>query len=74
MLDLLLIMIGMLHVHPLLGNVLVNELPRRQILDKQSVARLCRNRGGCVLRVVRSKQQLSSVMQFVSKQSNCKHV
>jgi hypothetical protein len=34
----------LLHVHPLLGNVLVNEFPRRQILGKQSVARLRNNR------------------------------
>jgi hypothetical protein len=34
----------LLHAHPLLGNVLVNNFPRRQILDKQSVARLRNNR------------------------------
>jgi hypothetical protein len=38
----------LLHVHPLLGNELVKEFPRRQILRKQSVARLRNNRGGCV--------------------------
>jgi hypothetical protein len=47
----------LLHVHPLLGNVLVNRFPRRQILSKQCVARLRNNRGGCVFYVVRSKQQ-----------------
>jgi hypothetical protein len=30
----------LLHVHPLLGNMLLNKFPRRQILGKQSVARL----------------------------------
>jgi hypothetical protein len=29
----------MLPVHPLLGNVLVNKFPQRQILGKQPVAR-----------------------------------
>jgi hypothetical protein len=33
----------LLHVHPLLGNVLVNKSPQRQILGKQSFARLCNN-------------------------------
>jgi hypothetical protein len=37
----------LLHVHPLLGNVLVNEF--RQILDEQYVARLRMNGRGCVL-------------------------
>jgi hypothetical protein len=41
----------LLHVHLLLGNALVNKLPRRQILGKQSVAMLRNNRGGCVFRV-----------------------
>jgi hypothetical protein len=34
----------LLHVRPLLGNGLVNKFPRRQILVKQSVARLRNNR------------------------------
>jgi hypothetical protein len=34
----------LLHVHPLLGNVLVNKFLRSQIRGKQSVARLCNNR------------------------------
>jgi hypothetical protein len=38
----------LLHVHPLLGNVLLNKFPRRYILGKQSVARLRNNRGSCV--------------------------
>jgi hypothetical protein len=46
-----------MHVHPLLGNELVNEFPRRQILGKQSVARLRNNRGGYVFYVARAKQQ-----------------
>jgi hypothetical protein len=41
----------LLHVHPLLGNVLVNKFPRRQVLGKQSVARLRNNRGSCVFHV-----------------------
>jgi hypothetical protein len=40
-----------LHIHPLLGNVLVNKFPRRQILGKESVARLRNNRRSCVFRV-----------------------
>jgi hypothetical protein len=27
----------LIHVHPFLGNVLINEFPRRQILGKQSL-------------------------------------
>jgi hypothetical protein len=34
----------LLHAHPLLGSVLVNKFPRRQIVGKQSVARLRNNR------------------------------
>jgi hypothetical protein len=34
----------LLHVHPLLGNVLVNKFSRRPILGKQSVAMLRNNR------------------------------
>jgi hypothetical protein len=65
----------LLHVHPLLGNELVNEFPRRQIFGKQSFARLHNNRGDCVFYVVRAKQQyINGVMQSVSKQRNCKHV
>jgi hypothetical protein len=44
-------------VHPLLGNVLVNEFPLRQILDKESVTTLRNNRGGCVFHVTHAKQQ-----------------
>jgi hypothetical protein len=65
----------LLHVHPLLGNVLVNDFPQRQILDKQSVARLRSSRGGRVFYVVRAKQQYNKgVMQSVSKQWKSKHV
>jgi hypothetical protein len=62
----------LLHAHTLLGKVLVNEFPRRQIFDKQSVAMLRNKRGGCVFYVVRAKQQYNGVMQSVSKQQNCK--
>jgi hypothetical protein len=41
----------LLHVRPILGNVLVNKFPQRQILCKQSVASLRNNRRGCVFRV-----------------------
>jgi hypothetical protein len=34
----------LLHVHPLLGNGVVNKFPRRQILGKESVARSRNNR------------------------------
>jgi hypothetical protein len=44
----------LLHVHPLTGKALVNKFPRRQILGRQSVARLRNNRGGCVFYVVRA--------------------
>jgi hypothetical protein len=37
-----------LYTRTLLSNGLVNEFPRRQTLGKQSVARLRKNRGGCV--------------------------
>jgi hypothetical protein len=47
----------LLHVHPLLGNELVNEFPRRQTPGKQSVARLRNIRGGCFFYVIRAKQQ-----------------
>jgi hypothetical protein len=40
----------LLHVHPLLGNGLVNKFPRRQILGKQSVARSRNNRTKLVVR------------------------
>jgi hypothetical protein len=48
---LLFIKIVLLHVPPLLGNVLVNKFPRRQILGKQSVASSRNNKGSCVFRV-----------------------
>jgi hypothetical protein len=41
----------LLHVRPLLGNVLVNKFPQRQILGKQSVVRLRNNIGSPVFRV-----------------------
>jgi hypothetical protein len=41
----------LLHVHPLLGNVLVNKFPRGQILGKRSIARLRNSRGKCVFHV-----------------------
>jgi hypothetical protein len=63
-----------LHVHPLLGNVLVNKFPRRQILGKESVARLRNNRWGCVLYVVRAEQRWNNgVIRPVSKQRLGKH-
>jgi hypothetical protein len=46
----------LLHVHPLLGNVLVNKFSRIQILGKQSVARLPNNRWSCIFCVVRAEQ------------------
>jgi hypothetical protein len=41
----------LLHVHPLLDNVLVKRVPRRQILGKQAVASLRNNRGSRVFSV-----------------------
>jgi hypothetical protein len=39
----------LLHEHPLLGNVLLNKFPWRQILGTQSVTMLWNNRGSCVI-------------------------
>jgi hypothetical protein len=65
---------GALKALPLLGNVLVNKFPRRQILGKQSVAGLRNNRRGCVFYVVRAEQLWNNgVMQPVSKQRLAKH-
>jgi hypothetical protein len=59
----------LLHVHQLLGNVLVNKFPRRQILCKQSAARLRNNKRDCVFYVVRAEQRWNNgVMHPVSKQ------
>jgi hypothetical protein len=59
----------LLHVHPLQGNVLVNKFPRRQILGKQSVARLRNKKLACVFYVDRvEKLWNNGVMQPVSKQ------
>jgi hypothetical protein len=41
----------------LLGNVLVNKSPQRQILGKQSFARLCNNSWGCFFYAICAKQQ-----------------
>jgi hypothetical protein len=58
----------MLHVHPLLGNGLVDKFQRRQILGKQSVARLRNNSDyrRSVFNVVRAMPS--------ARQQNCKHV
>jgi hypothetical protein len=59
----------LLHVRPLLGNVLFSKFPRRQILGKQSVARLRNNKWGSVFYVVCADQRWNNgVMQSVSKQ------
>jgi hypothetical protein len=47
----------LLHVHPLLGKVLLKMFPRRQILGKQSVARLPNNKWDWVFYAVWAKQQ-----------------
>jgi hypothetical protein len=62
----------LLHVHTLLGNVLVNKFPRRQILCKQSDVRLRNNRGGCIFYVVRATP--SSGNGPVNSQSDTWHV
>jgi hypothetical protein len=65
----------LLHVHPLLDNVLVKKFLRTQMLGKQSVARLLSNRWGCVVHVVRAEQRWNNgVMQHVSKQRLGKHI
>jgi hypothetical protein len=57
----------LLHVHPLLGNGLVNKFPRSQILAKQSVARLHNNSG--------NRRSVFNVVCAITsaKQQNCKH-
>jgi hypothetical protein len=64
--------ITLLHVHTLLGNRLVNKFPRRQILDKQSVARLRNYRRGCVFYVFRTKASAGNVP--MNSQSDTWHV
>jgi hypothetical protein len=60
------VLIILLHVHPLLGNGLVNKFPRSQIVSKQSVARLRNNPNRRnVFNVVRAMPS--------AKQQNCKH-
>jgi hypothetical protein len=58
----------LLHVHSLLSNRLVNKFPRRQILGKQSVARLCNNTD--------NRRGIFSVVRPMpsARQQNCKHV
>jgi hypothetical protein len=58
----------LLHVHPLLGRGLVNKFPRRQILGKQSVARLRNNSD--------NRRSVFSVVRAMpsAKQQNCKHI
>jgi hypothetical protein len=57
----------LLHTHPLLGNGLVNKFPRREILGKQSIARLRNNS---------RKRSVFSVVHAMprAKQQNCKDV
>jgi hypothetical protein len=57
-----------LHVHLLLGNGLVKKFPRRQILGKQSVARLRNNSDNrrSVVNVVRAMPS--------ARQQNCRRV
>jgi hypothetical protein len=43
----------------LLGNGLVKEFPRTEILGKESIARLRNNRGGCVFYVIRATPSTS---------------
>jgi hypothetical protein len=57
----------LLHVHPLLSNGLVNKSPWRQILGKQSLARLCNNSDN------RSVYTVVCAMPS-AKQQNCEHV
>jgi uncharacterized membrane protein YfbV (UPF0208 family) len=59
----------MLHVQPLLGNVLVNKFPQIHILGKQAVVRLRNNSSNCAFYAVCTKQQQNNeVMQSVCKQ------
>jgi hypothetical protein len=57
-----------LHVHPFLGNWLVNKFPKRLILGKQYVVRLRNNSG-------KRRSAFYVVHSMPSaKQQNCKHV
>jgi hypothetical protein len=57
------------NVNALPGNGSVNKFLWREILRKQSIARLRNNREGCVFYVVRAEQRWNNgVMQPVSKQ------
>jgi hypothetical protein len=49
----------LLHVHPLLGNGLVNKFPRRQILGKQSVARSRNNRTSVYSSLLGNNQRIN---------------
>jgi hypothetical protein len=62
------VLIILLHVHPLLGNGLVNKFPRRQYLGKQSFVRLRNNPNNriSVFNVVRA--------MLSAKQQNYKQV
>jgi hypothetical protein len=62
----------LLHVHSLLGNVLINKFPRREILGKQSVAMLRNNKEGCVFYVVRATP--NAVNGPMNSQSDTWHV
>jgi hypothetical protein len=65
----------LLLVHPLLGNVLVNKFLRREILGKQSIARLDNNGRRCIFYVVRAEQRCDNgVMEPISKQRLDKHI
>jgi hypothetical protein len=51
------------------------QVPRRQILNKQSIARLRNNRWGCVFYFVRAEQRWNNgVMQPVPNQRLSKHI
>jgi hypothetical protein len=59
----------LLYVRSLLGNVLVNKFPRKQILGNQSVASLRNNGWGCVFYIVRTQQRENNgIMQTLSEQ------
>jgi hypothetical protein len=77
----------LLHVHPMLGNGLVNNFPRRQILGKQSIAWSRKNKTNVYSSLLGNDQREwtdeIAIMWLVfnvvdvmtsAKQQNCKHV
>jgi hypothetical protein len=59
-------MIRMLHVHPVLGNRLVNKFPRREILRTQSVARSRNNRMNVYSSLLGNNQRANELARVIT--------